>query len=190
MATNTNEPHGLRAVRHLYGGTIRTVEYPMATDTSIYTGDPVTMAQDEIILATAGARILGVFNGCRFKRSNGEFVYQTYWASGANAGSSEETAFLYVDPGIVYEIQADEDTTPLPTTGARNLNADILYTAGSTLTGQSGVELDASTLTTGAAQLRIVDLHNIPDNLFGAFAKVEVIINEHNFGATGITGLT
>lgn len=191
---NTDAPFGLRPAYHRAGGTVRYDEYPLATaHPSMFTGDPVLFTTaGQISLATTGTRLVGSFQGAVVVKSNGQVDYRTYIESGEYTAARSMTAKVTVDPNIVYHIQADDDTTPLATTGARvNSNADLLaHATGSTLTGNSKVELDASTATTAAAQLRIHRLVQTPDNAWGGNEVVEVTINEHQWLVTGITTAT
>lgn len=53
---------------------------------------------------TTNSPIVGVFMGCRYKDSNGQFVEQEYWASGT-AVTSKVEAIIYDDPDIIWETQ-------------------------------------------------------------------------------------
>lgn len=188
---NSDAPFGLRPVRHLSGGVIRMSEYPLATaGNNIYTNDLVALATGRVNQAAAGDRPLGVFAGCRVVKSNGEVVYNTWYQPGQYTGAIEQTAFVYDDPNIVYHIQVDDDTTPLSTLGtAVNRNIDIIITTtGSQTAGISRTEGDATSLTSGAAQLRILGLAKFPNNAWGGNEVVEVKLNEHVWLATGIVG--
>jgi hypothetical protein len=189
---NVDAPAGFRPSRHMAGGVIRANEYPMSTGImSVGKGDPVRLTSGKIVVATAGARVLGVFEGYRVIESDGSVSYDQYYASGSKAGAVELTAFVYDDPNIAYLVQADDDTTPLPTTGAAvNRNVDLLSrVAPNANTKQSKMEVDASSLTSAVAQFRILGLFKDPDNTWaGGNETVEVRINEHQWGVTGITG--
>jgi hypothetical protein len=188
---NTDAPFGLRPVRHLTGGLIRSQEYTMATGIdSVGQGDAVRLVSGKVILSTTGTRPLGSFNGFRAIKSSGEVVYDQYYASGSISAAKELTAFVYDDPYIVYEVQVDDDTTPLATTGiAVGQNLDLLaHAAADANTKQSKAQLDATSLTTGAAQFRVHKLSTKPNNAWGGNEIVEVTINEHQVLSTGITG--
>jgi hypothetical protein len=60
----------------------------------------------------------------------------------------------------------------------------VLATAPSTSPGQSAHEIDRSTVVTSTAQLRLLRLVPREDNAHGAWAKWEVLINEHVYKAT------
>lgn len=86
-------------------------------------------------------------------------------------------------PDVIFEIQEDAVGGALAAVDI-GLLADLVVSAGSTVTGKSGMELDTSTKVTTTAQLRIVGITDKEDNEFGANAKVLVMINEHEFKTT------
>ena len=124
----------------------------------------------------AGSRLLGVFAGVRYTASDGTPTFAKYWpASTATLGSADAIAYVYDDPNIVFAIQGDGADA---FTQIGNL-ADIVATAGSTVTGQSKMELDTSDIKTGTANLRILGLVDDPKNEWGTNAEQEVLIYEH-----------
>ncbi len=176
---NVNSPNGLRAVRHLTGGVIRTAEYSIASayNTDIFKGDPVQMTGTgkNIAVAEAGnVDNIGVFAGCNYVNAAGEQKFSKYWP--ASTVATEIVALVYEDPKIVYEIQADT----IAEADVGNL-IDWDLGTGSTTTGISGAfAADATKATTGAS-LRIVGLVPRVKNAYGAFAKIEVVYAEHAF---------
>jgi len=101
-------------------------------------------------------------------------------------GSEDAVAYVYDDPFIVFEIQVD---------GAFSLDdigqeADMVYTAGSTLTGNSAVELDSSDIGGSNANLHIVDLvERVGNDENSNFANIYVLINEHTFRNVGLAAI-
>ena len=81
---------------------------------------------------------------------------------------------MYDDPHTVFKVQSAG--TPAQT----NIGncAEVVAGAGSTTTGQSGFEMNG-TMSNGTASLKILGLHETPDNAFGTNAIMEVVINEH-----------
>lgn len=188
---NTDAPFGFRPIRTLSGRPVVANEYPMSTAIpSVGQGDPVRLVSGVITVATQGTRVLGVFNGVRIVDSNNEVTYDQYYASGSKSGAKEMTAFVFDDPTTVYIAQVDDDTTPLTTDGkAVNRNLDLLTrVAPNAQTKQSKMELDATSLTSAVAQFRIRSLYKEPGNVWGGNEVIEVMINEHQWGVTGITG--
>lgn len=176
---NSNTPYGLRPVRHMTGGEIRTNAYvidPTYT-TAIFNGDPVEgVAGGGIELAEAGnVDNIGVFAGCDYTDSTGAKQFSPFWPG--TASCTGITAYVYDDPNIIFAIQTD--ATGAVAADVHN-GADWEYVAGSTATGLSAVNLDISAgMATTGKSLRILRVVDSPDNEEGAYADVEVIFNEH-----------
>ena len=165
-----------------------TTEYSIASGASgnIFSGDPVKMANTgTILVAAAGDQLLGVFRGCRYTNSSGEVIYSSYWPNGTV--SSDAVAFVVDDPNTLFEVQSAATGSVVQTVVGNN--ADIVYTAGSTADGQSGVEISGTTAAT-SAQLRIVGFSGDPENntlgTGSQSANVNMIvkINEHFYAQT------
>ena len=165
-----------------------TTEYSIASGASgnIFSGDPVKMANTgTILVAAAGDQLLGVFRGCRYTNSSGEVIYSSYWPNGTV--SSDAVAFVVDDPNALFEVQSAATGSVVQTVVGNN--ADIVYTAGSTADGQSGVEISGTTAAT-SAQLRIVGFSGDPENntlgTGSQSANVNMIvkINEHFYAQT------
>jgi len=193
---NSDTPFGLRPVMHRngapYNGAAKPYYIPATYATALFIGDPVVKTGTsntaavsapgagrfppgtlpEINKATAGDgnAITGVIVG--FAGDADDPVY--------NVASTERVALVCDDPDIVFEIQADGSIAAAQV----GLNAVVIYTnAGSTATGQSGVELDTTSDAPAADasnQLTIQGVVNREDNEAGSdFTKVLVKINNH-----------
>jgi len=187
---NTDAPKGAVPIKHLDGspwnGSLNEYLIASAYNTTIYFGDFVKMtATGKIELAAAGNTILGVFQGVNYRNSSGEVVFSKYWPASTATFNSEDAKALVVDqPDVIFEMQQDSDTDT-PSQADIGTNADFIAThTGSTLTGLSKEEVDTSTCTTATANLRILRFVPKPDNAVGAYAKVEVLINEHFYKTT------
>lgn len=165
-----------------------TTEYSIASGASgnIFSGDPVKMANTgTILVAGAGDQLLGVFRGCRYTNASGEVIYSAYWPDGTV--SSDAVAFVVDDPNALFEVQSAATGSVVQTVVGNN--ADIVYAAGSTSDGQSGVEISGTTAAT-SAQLRIVGFSGDPENntlgTGSQSANVNMIvkINEHFYAQT------
>jgi hypothetical protein len=165
-----------------------TTEYSIASGASgnIFSGDPVKMMNTgTILVAGAGDQLLGVFRGCRYTNSSGEVIYSSYWPNGTV--SSDAVAFVVDDPNALFEVQSAATGSVVQTVVGNN--ADIVYAAGSTSDGQSGVEISGTTAAT-SAQLRIVGFSGDPENntlgTGSQSANVNMIvkINEHFYAQT------
>jgi len=138
-----------------------------------------------ILVAAAGDQALGVFRGCQYTDSSGDVIYSPYWPNGTV--TSDAVAFVVDDPNALFEVQSAATGSVVQTVVGNN--ADIVYTAGSTITGISAVEISGTTAAT-SAQLRIVGVSTDPENSTlgtgSASANVNLIvkINEHFYAQT------
>lgn len=190
---NTDAAFGLRPVRHLDGsdwnGALNEYSIASGYGTNLFIGDPLVMVSDGTVARAAAGDtdIVGVFMGCAYTSSNDGGVNsldRKYWP--ASTVASDAVAFVCDAPDVIFHVQADDDSAAIAATDV-GANADILVTAGSTTTYTSGVELDASSITASTAQLRILRLAKLPNNEWGDFAVVEVLINEHAYKQTAGT---
>jgi hypothetical protein len=199
MAYGTNAPQGLVPVKKLDGSawTGATNPYQIANvyATAIFRGDPVTIlaADGTLGVGVAGATTVGVFWGVKFTDSTGRVRFENFWPGnpGVLTGSVVE-ALVIDDPNTVFTIQETNASgaagTPL-TLADRGLNANFLYTAGSTATGTSAVSLNNATeADTSTLNLKILQLDPTPGNAIGNFANWHVVINNHLYKG-GVTGL-
>ena len=187
---NINAKFGLRPIGKL-GSSVNntgTTEYDILTGTtgSIFSGDPVKMVSTGgIAVAAAGDLLLGVFQGCKFTNSSGEVIFSPFWPT--LTASSDAVAFVVDDPDATFEIQSAATGSVVQT--VVGLNADIVYTAGSTVNGRSNVDL-SGTMATGTAQCRIIGFSNDPENnalgtgSLSTNVNMIVKINEHLYAQT------
>ena len=187
---NQDAAFGLRSVGQL-GSNVNSegvTEYSIASGASgnIFSGDPVKMMNTgTILVAGAGDQLLGVFRGCKYTDSSGEIIYSSYWPDGTV--SSDAVAFVVDDPNALFEVQSAATGSVVQTVVGNN--ADIVYASGSTVDGQSGVEISGTTAAT-SAQLRIVGISGDPENntlgTGSQSANVNMIvkINEHFYAQT------
>lgn len=181
---NTNTPFGMRPVRHMSGGVLRSTAYPAgipsAYAVSIYEGDPVTILNTGVIgVAAAGDALIGSFAGVQYTDSTGKPRWSSYWPAATVA--TDIIAYVYDDPNIVYKIRASSAAT-LTNIGE---NADIIYASGTSTNGQSVVKLDATAAS--SRQLRVLGKLGEVDNDWSSFAVLEVRINENLFNvAAGV----
>ncbi len=95
---------------------------------------------------------------------------------------TEAKAYVYDDPMITYKVQAGNGSIAQANIGE---TANVLLTAGDSTYGYSQHELDNDTLSNGSRVLRVLRLVDMPENDFGADAKVEVTINQHRLTSQG-----
>ena len=100
------------------------------------------------------------------------------------AASTNRIALVCISPDVIYQIQEDSVGNDVAAGQVGN-NFDLAYTAGSTTTGRSALELDSSDAAgTATAQLRLLGLSKKPGNVIGTNAVWDVLINEHFFKST------
>ena len=148
--------------------------------TAIYKGDPVLLANDGTIQVQNAATTnnIGVFNGCFYNDPTTQKpTWKNYYPGSITPTVGDIEAFVYDDPNQLFLIQ---DAGTLAQTNVGN-NADIAtYVAGSTINGQSKVELSATAAAT-AATFRIIRISEDPENsdISSANANWIVKFNEH-----------
>jgi hypothetical protein len=158
---NTDKPRGLWPVRHLTGGEIRTERRILTASATAYTG--------EVLKVVAGGSV-------ETATANDGIIVGAVAAEYKVAGASGTTwVNVYVDPNIVYGVQADSSATL--DVGAVNATANHVAGAGSATTKMSADELNSSDVGSGL-QLKILGKIERPDNVWGDHVDLEVIFNE------------
>ena len=193
---NIDAAFGLRPIAKVGsapGGTTGTTKYSIADNqgTAIFTGDPVKYKSDGTVeVAAAGEASCGVFMGCFYTDpTTSKPTFRNHFPASLSPGDA--IAFVADDPDQLYIAQQDSDGSNLVAADL-NLNADLVFGAGSTSTGMSGVEIDSSTKnTTAALQVRLIDFYDTPSNDATANNSILVIkINNHQLGShTGTAGV-
>lgn len=183
---NTNYPSGFRVSKSGRGGvSSRLSQYFIASAlaSNIFRGDGVIPVgtNKRIDVAAATNRLIGVFDGVNYVLTNGDTQFRPYWATGtALKTGTVAQASVYDDPDTLFEIQGSGIIAQADIGAFADITA---ATAGNTLTGTSGQQLDTTTITSGT-QLRIEEFVDRPDNTAGiANAKVLVRINLHYLNA-------
>ena len=201
MAYGTDGAFGLRPYKLSGGGTDWAInEYPLASGyaTAIYTNDPViSLADGTIGIGVAGSPIRGIFVGCKYTTTAGEFIHSAYWPASTTVRTGTVPIALIIDnPNLIVDVQEAETAGVAGTALAladRNLNANFTITAGSTVTGLSATFLaNNSEAVTATLNLKILRLTPVPgDNeVVGNFRNWLCSINAHELkGGTGTAGL-
>ena len=189
MASNTNSPYGLKALRHINNGLPQINDYLIYTgDTNnIYTGDPVIVNGSHAGYITQGVgnesagAILGVFVGCEyFLPGNPVKQFSKYWpASTTVASGTQVIAKVIDDPGIIFQVQVDSTAI---TQGFFNQNYNLNTVATSDAVSSASYGISSANLAGGTANsgygyraLRLA----ANGTVLGAYADVEVIIANH-----------
>ena len=181
---NIDAPFGFRPVGQL-GSSIQnagTTRYRIADNQSgaIFQGDPVYFGDASTTDANGGTpalgyigacaagntAIAGVFNGCFITKhpTTGKPFWSNYYPGSINVASGEKIyAFVYDDPNRLYVVQS-AGTLTSPGTDGSNIEM-ATYAAGSTVNGQSNVEINTAIVASGATgQFVIIGICEDPDN--------------------------
>lgn len=181
---NVDRPNGFRPVGTLSGspwqGAVRKYPVDASNATAIFEGDAVTLETDgNVTPAAAGGVILGICVGVVIDRSVAATEHPGYIPA-----STAGYVLVCTAPDALYEVQEDSVGGDLDAASV-GANIDHIAGAGSATTGQSGHEIDSSSLTAaGSAGFRIVALSDRPDNAVGTNAKWLVRVHESHFAAT------
>lgn len=182
---NSDKPSGFTPVKMLDGSAIPVGEFPVDSSnaTAIYIGDLVMAEADgNVAPATAGVgtAVIGVVtgikdsNGVSASHPNGDL--STKYLPALTAGRVSVALGL---PTALFRIQASSGTAV--NESDRFACADHVAGSGSTTIGRSGHELNSSTVTAGAAQLKIYDKIDEPNNDWGEHVDLLVLINENHW---------
>ncbi len=158
---------------------------------NLFTGDPVQVSLGYLCLAEKGKKVVGVFNGCRYIDADGRMQEKPYFPS--STSSSGLLNDVHATPlGSYIPARGNYFVIPAETSVSAAAIGDV-YTvnlsAGSTLTGRSGVDVDVSAITETSTDgvygmVRVVALHQLPGAaLTDAAALIEVEFN--NIGMIG-----
>ncbi len=190
---NTSRVNGFNPSKYLNGSPWNgqvTRYYVTAGDaTAIYIGDLVKIDGGSdgngirsVTQAAASQAVCGAVVACAVNPANLNIdgLYR--------AASTARYVFVADDPNVLFEVQAN-GTVPTADVGS---NANIVVGSGSTVTGQSGMQLDYSTTgTTATLPLKIIELVQRPDNdISSTNAKFLVKLNNHQLQTgTGVVGV-
>ena len=186
MAT-TSSPRGLKPIGILGGmpfaGSTREYLIKSGYSTAIFNGDVVGFADvanstddGHLVRETAASEVnpIGVFLGCSYTDPNtSQPTFRQYYPGSITA--SDIKAVVAVHPHTLYEVQADGAVAQT----SLGMTADLVQTsAGDTTTGNSGLQLDASTASVGGELFKIVDFINRPGSTIGdAFTDCVVMLS-------------
>lgn len=204
---NKDAPFGFRPVGEL-GSSINnsgTTRYQIADNqaNAIYKGDLVFIGDGAVndqvgttvakgyIGASAASNVMsiGIFNGCFITKhpTTGKPYWSNYYPGSINVASGEKIyGFVYDDPNKLYEVQASGTLADPTSIGS---NADMAYTAGSTVNGQSKEELGTLVGSGATGQFVIVGLSTDPDNSDASADNANWIVrlNEGRYLKTTLT---
>lgn len=191
---NVSRINGFKPVKHLdgspYNGQASRYFIPAADGTAVYVGEPVKLAGSAdtdgttptVQRAAAGDAICGVVVSVEPNPDN-------FNVGGTFRTASTARYVLVADaPDVIYEVETSNGTP-----GVADVGLNINHAVGTpdTTTGRAGATVDMGTkATTAALTFKIRNFVARPENEVGASAKLHVLINNHQFGAsTGSAGV-
>lgn len=183
----TNAPFGFRPA-YFPTGRERAKKYAVASayGTQMQKGQPCILnTNGTVTVGTAAADLLGILAGFEYTDANGKPWVSTYWPAGQTVLSgTTPIAWVYDDPGIVYEVQADGSIAQT----AIGDQADVSNVSATAGVPSSGNVMSACTLSATLAgvgvqaQFRIVGFGQQVDNTPGdAFTIVQVQLARSQF---------
>lgn len=209
---NVSRVNGFRPVKHLngspYNGQFNIYEVPAGETIPVFVGDLVVLSNSAATsfypaveapvtaAATSGdfvGAVVGIINAkwdpVEGKMSAGSMALDT---PQYRAASTKQFVMVADSPDLVFEAEADA-AIALASIGLNVgvVEGDGSASVGSTTTGASGMQVDASSVaTTSTLPLQIVGAPNRPDNAMNAsYNKVYVRINTHAYGGDGQTAV-
>jgi len=194
---NVSRPQGFVPLRHITGspwnGQVQAFLVDSGDATAMFIGDAVKIAGAAGVAGqiVAGMNTEGMATITRCASGTAEQLMvgvvvgflpdPTNLILKHRAASTNRIAFVVTDPSVIFEIQEDGVTSNLVAADVGN-NISFSLTAGSTVTGISGMQvISAAKNTTATLPCKIVGLTARVDNAFGLAstdkAKVEVLLN-------------
>jgi hypothetical protein len=156
---------------------------------SIFMGDPVVLNANGSISrgSSAGAELVGVFNGCFYTDPTSQKpTFSTHYPGAIVA--DDIVANVISDPNVIFEVKVDDTNGGRAQVGSTCNIAS--YSAGNTKSGISNVAIDGDTFaTSNASNFAVYDLSTDPDNSDYTVANANILvrINKHQY--TDTTGV-
>ena len=172
---NTDNPHGLRPIRHFMGAPFAIAERSKDADegTALFIFDAVNREDDGAIEAASATPGTTLYSGVNLNYG---------------AASTATTHLVIEDPYVVFEAQDNNDTDGFAAADM-GLNCNLELNAGSATTLLSGHELDESTInTTNSLDVHLLQKLADPNNAYGANCRIEILFNKHRM-ALGVAGV-
>lgn len=190
----TSAPFGLRPAYHPSGldraqGLANIIESGYAQN--ILKGQAVKLAAATgyVVRADATDALYGVFDGVEWTDTTGRRRVSNYWPTGTAYQTGSLIAYIWTDPQVVYEIQANGSIAQTAIGAEFDLSSPY---AGSTTTGLSQALMDTTAASANTSKvLRVIDLAPYPGNAWGdAYTIVRVQIAKFQYNGTYDTGAT
>jgi hypothetical protein len=197
--------YGLQPVKHAKGGIVRTNNFSgvngyriaATAPSAFFEGDLVTFSSGNIVTdmgAASPGAVVGVFYGAEYvDNASGEVKFVRSIPSGTVA-KDKYKVYVYDDPDIIFQIEADQDTTAIAAADVGKNVQIVASPTGDAITHKSGLVADSSTkATTNTFPLTILASAELDDSFTSAGTSMDILvkINTHQFGlgATGVTGI-
>jgi hypothetical protein len=183
----TNNPFGLKPVFHT-SGLDRAVPFTgtISTTANIYQYSPVKLVSGALtIMADTDTQVYGVVDGFEFTDAQGRRTVSK-WFGSALGTTSDEVAWVWTDPQIVYEIQATGSLNAAAVGTFKALsNAGSGQTIGNGGLGQSTAALNPGTVAAGTdAPVIVVGLGREEGNDWGdSYTIVQVKLADQTVSA-------
>lgn len=201
---NANVARGLIPARHFDGsvwnGSANIYFVPSSYATALYLGDPVDIVSGSndanglpaVQLASSGSpvvgSVVGIVSGGGGPGVSNYTVAVTRDLAIYHPASTAQYILVADDPTLLFQIQDDASTQAVAPKLWAGKNANLVSGSGSTVTGYSGWQLQASSVaTTNTLDLRIMRPLDTPDNAIGATANTSmnakwlVMLNNRRF---------
>jgi hypothetical protein len=184
---NRNAPNGLSPVKQITGSPfndqINAYILPATDTTALFIGDVVKLASGSTYDTVSGRYLnnvtalttpatdipVGVVVGFY---QNPDNLMQKY-----RPASTQRVVWVADSPETIFSVQSD--VTGVTAAQLTN-NASLTVTAGNTVTGNSNEVLTAPA-TTSTLPLMIMGIDTIQNNTTGAYARVLVMFNKHQY---------
>lgn len=197
--------YGLKPVKHAKGGIVRTNNFSgvngyriaATAPSAFFEGDLVSLSSGNIVTdmgAASPGAVVGVFWGAEYvDNSTGEVKFVRSIPA-STVAKDKYKVYVYDDPDVVYQIEADQDTTALTSANVGNNVQIVASPTGSAITHKSGLVADSSTAATGNAgfPLTVLGSAELDDSFTSAGTSMDILvkINTHQFGiAAGNAGI-
>ena len=161
--------YGLKPVKRVdgmpYAGATRLYKIdPAGEATNLFYGQVVNIGADGYIalctatgadattnnLGGSGVGAIGVFVGCEYTNAQGQTLFSQYYPSGT-ANGGDIVAYVVDDPNALFQAELDETATQTMVGTNTTFATAQTTSTGSTTTGVSNSQLDATVATTAKA---------------------------------------
>ena len=167
---NVNNPHGLRPLMRTFGGGRPECQYftkDVGYGQAIYIWDPVTL-------------LAGVLNGPASGITPGTTRYLGVSMMASLASVQQSNFLVMAERDAEYEAQEDASGAANVVAAKMGYNANLTTTAGDATRLTSKVQVSGTSInTTSSLDVSIERLLNVPDNAYGANARLEIRFNKH-----------